>query len=202
MANIELPYLWYAKGRSANYAFYRRDNILMALFSPNGDRLRKGDPGIEQAHAQVHDRFENGSREKDEDDEDKKIIPGSLRHGIVELRKSPVFQANLKLSTRQTHNKAFNWLLSPPGTPKESDNPKAGNEARPKRHPGHGHRPLASMDQEAVVALRDLRYDPPEDMRGKRSRSGVFPETANQVVAALSKLSKFAAWLAEPDHWG
>lgn len=192
MADIELRYLWFAKGRSAEYPFYRRDNLRIALYSPEGQRLRKGDLGIAQAHDQVHARFEQGSRGKDEGEDDK-IIAGSLRHGIVEFRKSPEFQTNLKPATKRNYNKAYDWLLSPPGTPKAPDNASAGNDARPKRHRGHGHRPLASMDQEAVIALRDLRYDPPEDMRSKRSRSGVFPGTANLLVAALSRLSKFVS---------
>ena len=190
MAAVELPYLWFAQGRNAKYAFYRRDGLLIALNSPEGKRLREGDFGIEQAHAAVHARFEYDSR-GNEEDLDEKIIEGSLRHGIVEFRKSPVFQENLKPHSRQAYNTAYDWLLLPPGTPQAFDNAAAANAVRPKRHRGHGHRPLASMDQEVVIALRNLRYDPPENMRSNRSRKGVFPASANLLVAALGTLSNF-----------
>lgn len=124
------------------------------------------------------------------------IIPGSLRHGIVEFRKSPEWWTDLKPNSRTNYNKTFDWLLTPPGIPKNADPTKPET----MRHKGHGHRPFATMDQEGMIYLRNLRYNPPEDMRYEyppedkryeRSRSGVFPGAANMLVTALGALSAF-----------
>src|SRR5689334_9914541 len=46
------------------------------------------------------------------------------------------------------------------------------------------------MDGEVVIGLRDLRYNPPEDMRGNRSRAGVQPASANALLSALCSFVK------------
>lgn len=47
------------------------------------------------------------------------------------------------------------------------------------------------MDQEVVISLRDLRYNPPKDMRSERSPVGVFPASANLLLSALGALFQF-----------
>lgn len=51
MAELDLPYLWFASGRHPpRYPFYRRDEQLIALNDPDGNRLREGYFGVLEAY--------------------------------------------------------------------------------------------------------------------------------------------------------
>lgn len=190
MAGNEPPYLWYAKDIYPNY---RREGQLIALHDPDGRRLRRGDFGVMTAWEIAHANFISDKNAPPRDF----IIPGSLRHGIVEFRKSMEW-AQLAPNSRLSYNTTFNWLLEPPGTSKNA-NPK---KPETMRHKGAGHLPLAAMDQEVVIDLRDLRFNPPADMRrekkdkdagenDKDSDNRVFPGSANALLAAVGALAKF-----------
>ncbi len=186
MAEVDLPYLWFATGRKGRrYPFYRRAGRLTPITDLDGKRLLGGDFGLFEAYERIHASFVDDTPESDSE-----IIPGSLRHGIVEFSMSPEFQ-QLKPNTKKSYNQAFEWLLKPPSTPTTGDNAEDESHHKYKRHKGHGHRPLASMDQEVVISLRDLRYDPPKDMRNKRAHVGVFSSSANALLSALGGLFQF-----------
>jgi integrase len=181
-----LPYLWYAKDI---YPFYRREGWRTPLTDPAGRRLLKGDFGEKAAWEIIHATFISEKNTSPRD----VIIPGSLRHGIVEYRKSPEW-GQLAPNSRIKYDLTFNWLLEPPGIPENADPKKPAT----LRHKGHGHRPLASMDEEVVIVLRDLRYNPPEDMRYQKKSQDeekepprVFPGSANDLLGALGALFAF-----------
>jgi integrase len=167
MTDQNLPYLWYAKRR---YPFYRR-NGLIPVTTPDGRRLLKGDFGVLEAYERIHASFE-----AEKGREVQAILPGSIGHGISRFTASTEWKQQLKPSTQKRWRNEYNWLLRPPDGSK-----------------GHGHRSIATCTQEAVLALRDLRFDPPLEMRvgRRREREGYFPAAANALVAALSGLSAF-----------
>jgi integrase len=183
MAELDLQYLWYAK---KIYGFYRREGTLTALKDPDCKRLLKGDFGELEAYERIHISFVSEKNAPPRD----LVIPGSLRHGIVVFRKSTEW-GQLAPSSRIKYNYTYDWLLEPPGIPRNADPKKPDT----MRHKGHGHRPLASMDEEVVLALRDLRHNPPEDMRYEkrfeRSDDGLFPGAANALLDALGSLFAF-----------
>src|SRR5438874_7963002 len=66
MSEFDIPYLWYPRGRNAWYPTYRRNGLLRALKSPDGERIKvtdrriveQGHPSILAAWLSIHESFE------------------------------------------------------------------------------------------------------------------------------------------------
>ena len=65
-----------------------------------------GDFGLLEAYERIHASFVDDLPESDGE-----IIPGSLRHGIVEFSISPDFHG-LKPNTKKSYNNEYNRLLT------------------------------------------------------------------------------------------
>jgi integrase len=83
MTRLELPYLWSAQGRRKLYWFYRRNDLRIAIKSPDGRRLAYGDEGFLDAYERIHATFGRAPSEQP--------TQGTLSHLIGEYKASPEF---------------------------------------------------------------------------------------------------------------
>jgi integrase len=132
---IDLPYLWAATGRkSRQYWFYRRAGLRIPITSPDGRRLRHGEPGFLEAFERIHRSF---ARPEPAAIAGSAPTVGSLAHLIDVYRSSPEFRA-LADKTRKDYGRYLDLL---------------------KRQ--HGHRSVAQMPREAVLKIRDDNQENP-----------------------------------------
>jgi hypothetical protein len=58
MVKLDLPYLWAPMGRQRRrYWFYRRNGRRIPIISPDGRRLKRGEPGFFEAYERIHQSF-------------------------------------------------------------------------------------------------------------------------------------------------
>jgi integrase len=103
LVKLDLPYLWGATGRKGRqYWFYRRDGQRIPITSPDGRRLKQGDPGFFEAYEQIHSSF--GAKPNDE-----QAASGAIAHLIKEYRSSPEFRG-LAEKTRKGYGRYLDIL--------------------------------------------------------------------------------------------
>src|SRR5947207_2556176 len=106
---INLPFLWVAKGRNGKrHYFYRRHGLLIAIKSPEGRRLKPGDPGFYEAYEAVHASF--GNRKP----EGPKL--GTIAHLVQEYRQSGDYAANIGVTTRGQYERYLTRIVEKHGS--------------------------------------------------------------------------------------
>ena len=101
MAQLEVPYLWAAKGRGGRlYWFYRRNKQRVPITSLEGERLAQGQQGFMEAWERIHASFEVKGKPL--------LIPGTLGHLIDGYRASSDY-----LDHKPATRKHYDWYLDP-----------------------------------------------------------------------------------------
>jgi hypothetical protein len=107
MAKLDLPYLWVVTGRQRRrYWFYRRNGQRIPIASPDGRRLRRGEPGFLEAYERIHKSFAVASSAGP--------AIGSLAHLIDTYRAAPEF-TTLKPKTRTDYGRHLDKLKTQHG---------------------------------------------------------------------------------------
>jgi integrase len=102
VVQLELDYLWAARGRKKLYWFYRRNGRRIPIKSPEGKRLAHGDDGFLEAYERIHATF---GRTPSEDP-----TVGTLAHLIVEYKASPEYTQNIAKKTQKDYGRYLDLL--------------------------------------------------------------------------------------------
>jgi integrase len=126
MAQIDLPYLWAAKGRGGRlYWYYRRGNLTVPIKSPEGRRLASGDVGFMEAYERIHASFEIARRPAPS--------TGTLSDLINKYR-ADVEYRQLKPTTWANYDRWLNWLAEHHGHRRIADFPREAALQMRKEH--------------------------------------------------------------------
>jgi len=153
LAKVDLPYLWSGQGRHKRrrYWYYRRDKKFIAIKSPDGRCIEPTDPGFLGAYQSIHETF--GQSEAAVPDR-ASTKEGTIAHLIDVYRASSDFK-QLSQKTQKDYVRYLDMLKV-----------------------NHGHRAIAKLPREAVLAIRDTYQD--------------TPRTANYIVSVLRLILAFA----------
>jgi integrase len=142
MARVDLPYLWFAKGRPGRrYPFYRRDGQLIPLTSADGQRLKEDDIGLAEAYERIHATFARQGRAPSRS--------GTLAH-VIDAYRADAEYKQLKPKTKEGYDRWLEWLKEKHGHRRLADLPR---EAVLKLRNEHKATPRAANLLVAVLRL-------------------------------------------------